>query len=196
MIFTFSKILELLAHYKYFILFPISIIEGPIVSVLAGLLASLGKLNFYLAWAILVMGDMAGDLIYYAIGHWGRKSFFDRYGHYIGVTTDRLVWAEGFFGRHSKKTLLFGKWTQTFGMPILIAAGVVGQNIWEFIWVNFLATIPKSLLFLSIGFYFGSFYARVNNYYNDFIFISVILALLALMVYFVRKTVQKYFRQP
>src|SRR5258708_12893626 len=68
MFFSFTKILELLVHYRYFVLFPISIVEGPIVTVLGGFLASMGQLSVLWVFVVVVLGDLVGDSLYYFLG--------------------------------------------------------------------------------------------------------------------------------
>ncbi len=46
--FTLQTIVNLLLRYRYEFLLPIAIIEGPIISVIAGLLVSIGKMNFWI----------------------------------------------------------------------------------------------------------------------------------------------------
>jgi membrane protein DedA with SNARE-associated domain len=64
MIFTLSQIINWLEVYKYFVLFPVTIFEGPIITVIAGYLSSLGFLNFYVAYGVIVLGDTVGDILF------------------------------------------------------------------------------------------------------------------------------------
>lgn len=70
---SFQQIISLLTAYKYFFLFPIVVVEGPIITVIAGFLSSLGYLNIIIAYLVVVAGDIVGDSAYYAIGFYGRK---------------------------------------------------------------------------------------------------------------------------
>lgn len=161
---TLAKILIYLGSYGYSLLFPIAILEGPIVSVLAGFLVSLHQFNFWLAFGVLVLGDLTGDMLLYAVGRWGSRSLLHKWGERLGITEAKLNQAERFYHNHSKKTLLFGKWSHALGMVVLVAAGTVKGKFWEFAWVNLLGTLPKTLFFVLIGYYFGSWYQRINSY--------------------------------
>ena len=194
MFFSLGQIVAWLIQYKYLILFPIAVLEGPIISVLAGFLSSLGKMNFFVAWAVVILGDIVGDLLFYGFGRYGGRRFFDKYGHYFGITADRVIKAEKFFDKHSGKTLLFGKWTHSLGMVILVAAGATRTNLSKFILYNLIGTIPKSLAFMIIGFYFGSLYGRIDNYITYFSIIMVaVVVLFAVSYIFTHKYVKKYF---
>ena len=100
MIFSLSQILGWLIQYKYIVLFPIMVFEGPIITILAGFLSSLGYLNIFIAYGIVVMGDIVGDSLYYAAGRWSKQFIFTRWGRYIGVTTERMTLLRRFFARH------------------------------------------------------------------------------------------------
>jgi membrane protein DedA with SNARE-associated domain len=52
--FSLIQVIGWLVHYKYVVLFPIMVVEGPIITVLAGFLASLGSLNLLAAYSIVV----------------------------------------------------------------------------------------------------------------------------------------------
>jgi len=46
---SFQHFIQLLLTYKYLILFPMALIEGPIITIIAGFIASLGYLNLPIA---------------------------------------------------------------------------------------------------------------------------------------------------
>jgi membrane protein DedA with SNARE-associated domain len=52
--------------------------------------------------------------------------------------------------------LFFGKLSHAIGGIILFVAGSVEIPLKDFLEFNFLATLPKSLILLAVGYYFGS----------------------------------------
>lgn len=175
----------LLLKYRYILLYPISVAEGPIISVIAGFLVSIGKINFALAYLVLILGDLTGDTILYSLGRWGSGSFLPKYGRYIGITPARIEEGAKIFNKHPVGTLLFGKWSHTFGIVILAAAGITKQKFGRFLLVNLLGTIPKSLFLLLIGYYFGQAYLKINTYINEAIYISIAAAVIGVGGYFI-----------
>lgn len=191
MIFSFSQIIQGLIYYKYWILFPIVIVEGPIITIISGFLSSLGYLNIFIVYGVVVFGDVAGDIIYYASGRWGRSWFLERWGRYIGITADRIRQMEKHFENHSGKTLIAGKLSHAIGGVILVTAGVAKVPFWKFVWFNFIATLPKTLVLLLIGFYFGRAYAEFSRYLNYTSFAMIALALLFAIIYLIMRKVSK-----
>ncbi|MFA5948228.1 MAG: DedA family protein [Candidatus Gracilibacteria bacterium] len=184
----FDSIIALITTYKYYILFPISIFEGPVVTIIGGLLSAHGLLNIFIAFAVLMAGDMAGDTLYYSIGRWGSRHFIRKWGHYIGLKEDKLIHIENHFKKHAIKTLLLGK-TQAIGGIFLAAAGMSKMSYWKFMWINILGSIPKIIILLAIGFYLGTAMKLIiiNNYISYYAIIATIILIMIIVLYFVFK---------
>ena len=179
--------------YKYFVLFPFIVIEGPIVTIIAGFLSSLDLLNIFIVYPVVVAADLTGDLIYYSFGRWGKENFINSYGKYFGLKEENVKKIENHFEKHTRKTLIIGKLSHAFGAPILFAAGMVKVPLLEYLWFNFLATLPKSLAFLLIGYYFGQFYVRLNKYLNYFSIGLLVFVILVLIAYYGYNKVRRRF---
>ncbi len=178
-IMALGKIPQLLISYRYLIFLPLSVFEGPVVTVVAGFLSSLGIFNIVLVYILAVIGDIIGDLLYYCIGILGRKRLKSR-GKFLWISQDQVEKFSSYFKNNSKKVLLFGKWTHAPGLGVLISAGIAGIPIKEFFWINLLGTLPKVLVFLIIGYYFGYAYAKINGYFNYFFLILLGISLIIL----------------
>ena len=53
--------IQLLLTYRYVILVPLAIIEGPIVTIICGFLVTLKVFNPLLVYVVMVLGDIVGD---------------------------------------------------------------------------------------------------------------------------------------
>lgn len=190
MFFSLDSIINLLSTYKYALLFPISIVEGPVVSVIAGFLSAHGFLNLFITYAVLIAGDIVGDTMYYSIGRWGGRPFIRKWGKYFGIKEDKVLKIEKHFEKHAGKTLLIGK-TQAIGGLFLAAAGLSKMPYWKFIWFNFIGTIPKSAILLAVGFFIGNAYKVINNYLGYYAIIATAIFLLIIGVYFFFRSSKK-----
>jgi membrane protein DedA with SNARE-associated domain len=191
MFITLTQIINWLLVYKYFVLLPVVIIEGPIVTIIAGFLASLGHINPFIAYGVIVVGDLIGDCMYYSFGRFGRKKVIERWGHYIGITLERVRRLETHFEKHSGKTLIISKLTHAVGPVFLVAAGVAKVPIGKFVLFNLIPTLPKSLILLLVGYYFGKAYAMWNTYLGYTAIITICLAIFLLASYLIIKAVRK-----
>ena len=178
-----------LLHYKYLALFPLAIAEGPIITVVTGLFASLGYLSFWLAYFIIVVGDLVGDAVHYSFGRWGGRAFIDRWGKYFGVGPGQIAPIEKQFDKRGDKLLFIGKMSHGVGGAFLIAAGLIKMPFDKFIFANLLATLIKSLILLLLGFYFGQALGTINNYLERIFLISIGAAFFGALIYFL------YFRK-
>jgi membrane-associated protein len=193
MVFPLQQVAQLIFSYKYLVLFPVMVVEGPIITVIAGFLVSLGHLNGLATYVVLVAGDVTGDSIYYVIGRWSKGPFLGRWGRFLGITERRLRQLEKYFYRHKTKTLLIGKWSHAIGAPVLAAAGLARVPYEQFLAINFLATLPKTLLLLLIGFYFGRSYKRIAAYLDYTAIVMIALASLLVVLFVVMKVISRHF---
>ncbi len=186
-----TQILPPLIHYRYILLFPIMVVEGPIITIIAGFLVSLGSLDFPITYAVAVTADLAGDTLYYLVGRFGANRVVDRWGKYLAVSWEQIDKLKRHFERHVGRTLLMGKLTHGAGGLILLAAGVAEVPYLLFFWFNLLGTLPKSLVLLLVGYYFGHGYQSINRYLNEVALLTICLVMLgglAFLFYGVRRS--------
>ncbi len=180
---TLSKIVLILSQWGYILIFPIAILEGPIIAVIAGFLASLGQLDWFIAYIVLMLGDFAGDGLYYGLGRWGHGPLVERIISYIGVTPERLRIAERGFRKHDWKILLINK-TQAIGSVVLYFAGAIRMPFWRFMFINIIGSAPKIAFFEIIGYYFGQSYAKIQTYLDYAGVATLVIPLGLLVAYF------------
>jgi membrane protein DedA with SNARE-associated domain len=60
---TLDTAIHILQTDGLLLLFPLAVVEGPIVTVIAAYLASLGYLNIFAVFAVVVAADLVGDSI-------------------------------------------------------------------------------------------------------------------------------------
>ncbi len=184
MIFSLQNIILLLGRQKYVFLFPVAVIEGPIITVIAGFLVAQGIMTFLLAFWVIVIGDLVGDSIYYALGRWGRRLFHGRLGLWLGLDgTEKIDNFSEKFKEHGGKTLFVTKFTRGIGVVALITAGAAKFSFLRFLWFNLLGTLPKTLGLLVLGYYFGQAYSQINSYLDYLAFITIIIALAVFFYY-------------
>lgn len=186
---TLSEVIGLLTLHKYAILLPVSILEGPIITVIAGFLVSKGILGFWLSYLILMIGDLVGDVVYYGIGRWGGRHFIHKWGKYMGLNENTVLKTEHHFKHHSIKTLAFGK-TQVIGGVVLAAAGMAKMPILKFLIINLLASLVKVMGLLILGYYFGHAYTSIQKYLGIYGEITVGILILVLLYFLIRKKKQ------
>jgi membrane-associated protein len=191
---SISEIFVILGYYKYWIIFPVVIFEGPIIIIITGFLVSLGVLNPYLAFSVLIVGDLIGDSMYYSIGrYWRDSSFIKKYGRLIGYDLDKAVFLEDHFKRHLWKTLLVAKFAQGIGSTIQISSGIAKVSYPKFLWINIIGVIPKTIILMLLGFYIGDSYEKINQYIHSIAFTFVTLAIIVFLYFTISRVIKSYF---
>ena len=192
-----SHILLFLEHYKYLVIFPIAILEGPFVMVICGFLVSIGFLNGIGVYFLLVLGDTVGDIFHYYIGyHSTRLEWVKKFGKVFGYDEKGEKFLEEHFHKHKGKTLFIAKVAHGVGTAIQVAAGVAKVDIAGYIGWNIIGTFPKVLVLMLIGFYAGTSYTKFTSYLGAvaFVTIAVVVALIAgyiLVVKFATRSLKK-----
>lgn len=149
--------------YGYLAVFFLSLLEGPIVTVYAALLAAQGLLSLPLVYLTVVVGDLAGDLLFYAVGRYGLGHRFWPRRVRERCFLRRLAVLRGKLRAHTGAALLFGKLTQAFGFGILLAAGAARVRMSLFLLYNLLGTLPKSAALMAVGYFFGRYYETLSH---------------------------------
>jgi membrane protein DedA with SNARE-associated domain len=173
--------------YGYAVILPVAILEGPIITVIAAFLAAQGYFNIFVVYAVVVVGDILGDLLYYGLGRFGGRIARGSLGRKLGIKLASIEKLEQQFNDHSGKALLIGKWTHSFGLVALTGAGAAKMRLGKFVGYSTIGTIPKSLVFLLIGYYVGYAYQKINSYITKGAFLVGIVLVVAVGVYLLMK---------
>ena len=162
--FTLENLLQLIQSHGLWLLVPFAIIEGPIVTVIAAYIARMGYLNVYAVYVVCVISDLIGDAMYYGIGRLGPAFLPERWLRRLGMTEARQLTLGAHFATKGGRTLLFGKWTHSTGLPIMLASGMARMNFASYMWWNLLGTVPKTAVFVALGYFIGQAYASIDTY--------------------------------
>jgi membrane protein DedA with SNARE-associated domain len=90
------------------------------------------------------------------------KRLPQRWRDRLGLNADRVEALKDHFGSQGGRTLVIGKLTHSAGAAVLVAAGAARMPAGAFLWWNFIATLPKSAVFLALGYAFGAAYAQID----------------------------------
>ncbi len=166
--------------------------EGPILSLLFGVLIHQGLFPLIPVYAALMVGDLIGDVVWYYIGyHFGHR-FVRRFGKNFGVTEGHVAHMTKLFHKHKYPILFISKITNGLGLALvtLTTAGMVRIPFWRYMAVNLFGQMVWSGFLLGMGFFFSNLYIQINNVFWR---IGVVAA--GLLVLFLLYRYQKYLRR-
>ncbi|HUC87375.1 MAG TPA: DedA family protein [Candidatus Saccharimonadales bacterium] len=191
MVHHLNSSLDLITDTYYFILFPLLIIEGPVVMIAAGFLVSLGYYGLWDVYLAAITASLCGDFIHYSVGRWGRTGILDRWGHLIRITPKTIARVEDHFRRHPGKTLVAGKWSFAFTGVVLVAAGISRMPLRRFFFYNLLGELPKSLLLILTGYYLGDAYAKGSKYLSYSVTVIFLIGVVALGFFYLSRYLRR-----
>jgi len=188
----FSVIVNWAVGHGYLLIFIAMFFEGPAVTAAGAFAATLGYFNIYIVLLLSILGNLLPDAICYAVGFWGRRQFVDRYSCYFGLTKEKIDRLEKLSEEHAGKALLLVKLVPFLATPGLIIDGAARMPLKKYVWWSAIITIPSSLLFLFIGYYFGAAYQTINHYINLGAYLVAFIIILFIVVsYFYKKLAKK-----
>ncbi|WP_158241839.1 VTT domain-containing protein [Tabrizicola sp. TH137] len=144
---TEADLAPLIAAHGPWVLFLMTVVEGPLATIAAGALAARGHLDLTLVLLLATLGDLCGDLLLYLAGRFAPRLWpgaRDRAARHLA----RLGPAPG---RHAWTMIVLGKWTHVLGFAILLGAGMARLPLLPFLAVSALATLPKVALLAALG---------------------------------------------
>ncbi len=160
----FASIGQWILANSYAVIFVGMLIEGPAITSAGAFAARLGYMNIWIVVILSIFGNLIPDVIYYAMGFWGREKLLDRWGHHFGVTKERMERLEKLLIVHPGRTLFAVKMIPTVATPGLIAAGAARMRLRTYVWWSIIITVPSSFLYAAIGYYFGTAYHEIIRY--------------------------------
>jgi membrane protein DedA with SNARE-associated domain len=159
-----QNIFQFLQHYGYLVMLPLMILEGPVVTVIAAMLASLGAFNVSLVLFFSILGDIIGDVAFYALGYGFGMGFVRRVGKYVGITEKLVLRMEEYFTRHGGKTIFAVKSTTGLCWATFTAAGIVKMDFRKFLKYSFYGGVVWSGFLVAMGYFYGYLWRDIKQY--------------------------------
>lgn len=180
-----DSVTSLIVEYRYWILIPLSIIEGPIVAFAAGTLASLGYFNVFWLAIFFLIRDLVMDGLYYALGHFGgRTALVRRLLKKIGVRSEHLDDIKALWGRRAFLTMFFGKLSYGIASSFIVVAGTVGMPLRIFFGWGAVVAILQYGVLLAFGFFFGvSLGGKADVLIKDFEYVVAGITVIGILYY-------------
>ena len=160
------------------------IIEGPIVTMTAAFLASLGIFNWFFVFAFSILGDMLGDVLLYLIGYFGGQPIAQKVIKFLKVKSSTVNNIENKFLKNGAQIIFYVKTTTGLSWVTFILAGTIKMPFKKFLLFSFLGGIIWSGMLVGLGYFFG-YAAETIDKYIKFAGWAIFLAALFVMLYIV-----------
>ena len=175
-----DTILQLIAEYRYWILFPLACFEGPITGFVVGTLVALGEFDGIAAYSLMILGDVLPDVSYYFLGRYGEeRTLVKKALNSIGVSDKHFGVIRDLWHKHTGKTMFFSKLAYGLSTPFLMSAGFVQLGFKKFLVYALPVTLLQYSILMALGYYFGAAY--YNTFRHSFNGIGIVLAAMVLV---------------
>ena len=151
-------------------------IPSEAIMLFAGFNVSEGNLTLLGIVVAGVLGNVAGSLIAYAAGYYGRIELLDQ-NRFIHVNRRHLEWADRWFERHGSVTVFFTRMLPIIRTFISLPAGAARMPLGRFIAFTLAGCIPWVLMLGIVGREVGDNWEdwRDKLHYLDYVVLAAIV---------------------
>lgn len=135
------------------------VLEGPVVTVVAGSLAGAGLLPFWQVWLVAVVADVASDTVFYLLGRSGRRPRVAPLLLRLGLTDRRRAALREKVQHHLGQVVVGAKLVDVGAIPAFLAIGLAGVRFHRLLaWTAAVAAVRTAVL-VGIGAWVGGRFA-------------------------------------
>jgi membrane protein DedA with SNARE-associated domain len=152
-----QQLAQLIIEYRYWILVPLAIVEGPIVAFVAGTLASIGYFNIYGLMVFFFARDMIMDAAWYYAGYFGwQTAFAKRMLVKMNIQESHIKEVRDLWDKYPARTMFVGKLSYGIAAAFVAVAGVVEMSLVKFFSYGAIVAIVEYVGLLLLGYFFGN----------------------------------------
>ncbi len=189
---TFPDILQWVIHHGYPFIFTLMVFEGQATIVATSFAANLGYFNIGTIFILAFLSDLVADCLWFAVGYYGNIALVNRFGH-LFKTNGRMDKIKQLFLRHPGKALAIIKCSPFITVPGTIMVGGSDISFKKFFKLISIIIVPKTIVFVSLGYFFGSAYELIRGYLQNTFFALLIIFAIAIVVFIFYKNLSVKF---
>ena len=177
---SIESITPLIIEYRYWILVPLTFIEGPIVGFIAGALSRLGYFDPFIAFSIFIFRDVLVDGLWYWAGRYGGRTRPAAWMlRKVRITQEDLHAVRKLWDTRGFRTMFIAKLSYGIAQLFLVVAGIVEMPFKRYFkYALGVALVEYGGLFICgyvVGGAFGNIAGALSN-------IQWVIAILALFI--------------
>jgi membrane protein DedA with SNARE-associated domain len=170
-------------------------IPSELIMPLAGFTVAQGKLNFGMVILAGVLGTVLGALPWYyagkILGEQRLKSWADRYGRWLTISSKDIDRADRWFDKHADKAVFFCRLVPGIRTLISLPAGISGMHLVPFLLYSTLGTLLWVSLLTYTGYVLGDNYELVEKYLAPVSKIVLITLVIGFIIWLVRRNMRR-----
>lgn len=186
----FISFVEAHRYWGYGLLFIAMIFEGELFLTATGMLVRLQAFDFLDAFIFALAGVLSGDMLWY----WAGRMLELRYPHHriTRFVVQRVKRYLPSIGRNPFHVIFLSKFIYALNHSTLVVLGFLKIPFGHFIRIQLITSFIWSLLFLIIGYIFGSVALTITHRFQRFIMLGVLfLMAVALIDYIIGRFIER-----
>lgn len=187
-----TPVFEFISTYGYWIAIPLMIIEGPVITMVMGFLASTGAVNIFLVILLGTSSDLISDTIYYYVGRHGSPWVLKKFEIFKLEKNQSLRHLKEKFETHPGKIFFSSKVLTGLAHSTFVLAGVTRINYFRILKY----TIPGGIIWSTglalIGYYFGKNIILITHHLTT---VGIIFFALLILFLLYHLTLKKHIRR-
>jgi membrane protein DedA with SNARE-associated domain len=186
-------IAALILTYRYWILIPLTLVEGPVVAFFAGTLAAAGYFDPFILAAVFFVREAVMDGFYYALGYYGiKRAFVARLLEKIGVHDGHIEEVRSLWTKHPFKTMFLSKIAYGVAASLIVLAGAVHMRLSLFYTYALTVAVIQYGALLLLGYFYGaSMGGNIINIVENLQYAIAAIGIIALIAYFGRRAANR-----
>jgi membrane protein DedA with SNARE-associated domain len=166
----------------------LTMVQGPLVTLLGAAAASAGLLRPNLVFLAAVTGHLTGDIVWYSLGHAGRIEWFK---HWLPAYRKHLDKLRQGMHRNATKILLLAKLSVGFAVPALIAAGLTRLAWRRWFPIVFVGELLWTTVLMLIGYYATGAIIRQVNRGVSYLIIGFLILFVIMLFWFIPRAMRQ-----
>ena len=180
----YQDILNSIQVWGYPLMFLLMIAEGPIVTLGAAFLASMGFFNVWIVLALSILGDIIADVVLYYIGFFSKHGLSKSSWFLRKNPSGILESVKNAFHKRGAQIIFFTKATTGLCYATFITAGALKINIKKFLIFSTLGGVVWSGFIVILGYFFGKIAEEIEQYikYSGWVIFLFAVSIITLVV--------------
>lgn len=170
-----QELVHILSLWGYPTMLLLMVLEGPVVTIIAAFLASVGYFNVFAVFGLSVAGDVIGDVILYHIGYFGGQKILPKVERFLKISAATVEKLKQKFHENSGRIIFYVKSTTGLSYITFITAGTLKMRLSKFVKFSILGGLVWSSFLVLTGYFFGYAADKVSEYikYAGYIILAV-----------------------
>jgi membrane protein DedA with SNARE-associated domain len=190
-----QELIRNLSLWGYPIMLFLMIVEGPIVTIVAAFLASMGYFNIFAVFGLSIAGDVIGDIILYYIGYFGGEKILPKVEKFLKISKSTVEKLKQKFHKNSGRIIFYVKSTTGLSYITFITAGTLKMRISKFIYFSILGGLIWSSFLVIMGYFFGYAADKISEYirYAGAVIVAIAGIFFIILIWYKKKQAKNIF---